>query len=56
MTIGRGLVDRYLGAQEMRDFVSEALATSPVDGKRVLILIPDGTRTMTMPRNFFVGG
>ncbi len=52
MVIGQGSVDRYLDDEETRAIVSEALATLALDGKRVLIIIPDGTRTMPMPRMF----
>ena len=50
MTIGKGFADRYLSTEEMREIAAESLATLSVDGKRVLILIPDGTRTMPMPQ------
>ncbi len=44
--------DRYLTDDEVREIVREGLGTLAVDGKRVLILIPDGTRTMPMPLMF----
>lgn len=50
--IGKGFTDRYLTDDEARQVVSEALGTLEVDGKRVLIIIPDGTRTMPMPFMF----
>ena len=28
---------------------AEGLATLPVDGRRVIVLVPDGTRTMPLP-------
>ena len=49
MLIGTGSPDRYLIENEARTIVGEALSTLALDGKRVLILIPDGTRTMPMP-------
>jgi nickel-dependent lactate racemase len=52
MIIGKGFTDRYLTEDETRAIVSEALATLSLDGKRVLILIPDGTRTMPIPLMF----
>jgi nickel-dependent lactate racemase len=52
MTIGKGFADKYLDAATVRNIVEEALATEAVDGKRVLILIPDGTRTMPMGQMF----
>jgi lactate racemase len=52
MLIGKGYTNRYLTEDEVCSFMSESLATLPVDSKRVLILIPDGTRTMPMPLMF----
>jgi hypothetical protein len=52
MVIGRGYTDRDLTDDEAREIVREGLGTLAVDGKRVLILIPDGTRTMPMPLMF----
>jgi len=46
---GRGLAAGFLPPEEVVRLTSEGLATLPVDGKRVLVLIPDGTRTMPMP-------
>jgi nickel-dependent lactate racemase len=50
--IGKGFTDRYLTEDEARGIVREGVRTLPVDGKRVLIIIPDGTRTMPMPLMF----
>nr|QCO92779.1 hypothetical protein [uncultured bacterium]QCO92827.1 hypothetical protein [uncultured bacterium]QCO92879.1 hypothetical protein [uncultured bacterium]QCO92890.1 hypothetical protein [uncultured bacterium] len=52
MPIGTGYPDRYLSQAEIGAIVAAALATLRVDGKRVLILIPDGTRTMPMAEMF----
>jgi nickel-dependent lactate racemase len=52
MVIGKGSIDRYLDDEETRAIVGEALRTLALDGKRVLIIIPDGTRSMPMPRMF----
>lgn len=49
MTIGMGMVDRFINDAEVYGIVREGLSTLSVDGKRVLIIIPDGTRTMPMP-------
>jgi nickel-dependent lactate racemase len=49
MVIGTGFADRYLTGGETRHVVCTAIGTLPVDGKRVLVIIPDGTRTMPMP-------
>jgi nickel-dependent lactate racemase len=50
--IGRGVVEGYLPAQEVSSLTRQALDRLPIDGKRVLVLIPDGTRTMPMPLMF----
>jgi nickel-dependent lactate racemase len=52
VVVGRGSVDRALTAGEVRQLTGEALGALPVDGKRVLVIIPDGTRTMPMPLMF----
>jgi nickel-dependent lactate racemase len=52
MIIGQGFTDRYLTDGEVRDMVRESLALLHLDGKRVLIIIPDGTRSMPMPLMF----
>jgi len=52
MVIGKGLADRYLSNEEVREIAREALDSLAADGKRVLIIIPDGTRTMPMPQMF----
>lgn len=52
MTVGRGVTSGYLAPDEVRAVVREGLASRPVDGARVLVLIPDGTRTMPMPLMF----
>jgi nickel-dependent lactate racemase len=54
MAIGKGSADTYLSNDELRQIVAEALASVAFDGKRVLVLIPDGTRTMPMPQMFNV--
>ncbi|MFB3923606.1 MAG: lactate racemase domain-containing protein [Terriglobia bacterium] len=52
MAIGRGFADRYLTGDEVREVVSQGLDSLHLDGKRVLIIIPDGTRTMPIPQVF----
>ena len=49
---GTGFADRLLTDDEARDIVHAGLASLALDGKRVLFIIPDGTRTMPMPRMF----
>src|SRR3954468_1930753 len=50
--VGRGLVEGYLTPEEVSLLTSQGLERLPLDGKRVLVLIPDGTRTMPMPLMF----
>jgi nickel-dependent lactate racemase len=50
--VGRGVLDGYLSGEELASIAREGLAKLPVDGLRVLVLIPDGTRTMPMPLMF----
>ena len=50
--IGLGRAEGHLTADEVRTIVSEGLVRLDVDGQRVLVIIPDGTRTMPMPRFF----
>ena len=52
MTIGSGFKDQYLDESAVEQVVQEALSGLALDGKRVLFLIPDGTRSMPMPLMF----
>ncbi|MDD3948252.1 MAG: lactate racemase domain-containing protein [Anaerolineaceae bacterium] len=52
MTIGLGFQDQYLDTNAVERVVEEALSGLALDGKRVLFLIPDGTRSMPMPLMF----
>jgi nickel-dependent lactate racemase len=52
--VGRGVLTGFLPPDEVRDIARQGLAQLPLDGKRVLVLIPDGTRTMPMPLLFDV--
>jgi nickel-dependent lactate racemase len=52
MVMGTGFANRYLADDEARQIVRAGLDSLSVDGKRVLIIIPDGTRTMPMPLMF----
>jgi nickel-dependent lactate racemase len=49
---GKGLVEGYLSKEQMAAIAADGLARLPLDGRRVLVLIPDGTRTMPMPIMF----
>lgn len=50
--VGRGVVEGYLQPEELASLARAGLSQLPVDGKRVIVLIPDGTRTMPMPALF----
>lgn len=52
MLIGAGSADKFLSESETRELMATALSNAPLDGKRVLILIPDGTRTAPIPMMF----
>jgi lactate racemase len=52
MVIGSGSADQYLDAEEIGEIVERGMASIPIAGKRVLVIIPDGTRTMPMPTMF----
>jgi nickel-dependent lactate racemase len=52
MVAGNGFTDRSLTSDEIRQTVSNATSELQIEGKRVLIIIPDGTRTMPMPLMF----
>lgn len=52
--VGRGLDEGFLSSDDVRAVAHEGLAQMPLDGRRVLVLIPDGTRTMPMPLLFDV--
>jgi lactate racemase len=52
MTLGMSAVDRVLSHDEVRRIVAQAAADLNITGKRVLTIIPDGTRTMPMPLMF----
>jgi nickel-dependent lactate racemase len=52
MVIGKGSCDRALSESEVRELMSEALSGPGLDGKRVLVIIPDGTRTAPIPMMF----
>ncbi|HMV50060.1 MAG TPA: lactate racemase domain-containing protein [Blastocatellia bacterium] len=52
MLIGAGFADKFLSESETRELMATALSKASLDGKRVLILIPDGTRTAPIPMMF----
>ena len=50
--VGKGTVTGYLSPEELGQVAREGLAPLPVDGSRLLVIVPDGTRTMPMPLMF----
>jgi nickel-dependent lactate racemase len=52
VVIGKGVAQGFLTSQEFEATAGEGLRAMQVDGRRVLALIPDGTRTMPMPMLF----
>jgi lactate racemase len=52
--VGSGVLDGHLTPDQVSAHASAGLARLPIDGRRVLVIIPDGTRTMPMPLMFAV--
>lgn len=52
MTVGKGSVHGYLSEEQLAGIIEDAVSTLALEGQRVLVLIPDGTRTMPMPLMF----
>jgi nickel-dependent lactate racemase len=50
--VGKGYDEGFLTESEVRALMSEALAKVDLNGKRVLIIIPDSTRTAPIPLFF----
>jgi len=50
--IGKGYLDGYLTEAEVRALMAEALEAWNLEGQRVLVIIPDGTRTAPIPLCF----
>ena len=50
--IGKGSPERTLSAVELKTLVAASAREIGIDGKRVLTIIPDGTRTMPMAQMF----
>jgi nickel-dependent lactate racemase len=50
--IGKGHPGRFLTQEEITTLVSEGLPRFRLNDKRLLVIIPDGTRTMPMPAFF----
>ncbi|HKX27866.1 MAG TPA: lactate racemase domain-containing protein [Blastocatellia bacterium] len=52
MLIGTGSTERFLVETEIRELMAAALSQAELDGRRVIIIIPDSTRTAPMPQMF----
>ncbi len=52
MVIGQGTTEKTLGDAEVAGILAQALGPLALDGKRVLVIIPDGTRTAPIPLMF----
>ncbi|NOZ49591.1 MAG: DUF2088 domain-containing protein [Chloroflexi bacterium] len=52
MVHGQGYLDRSLSEQEVREIMSAGLAPADLAGKRVLVIIPDSTRSGPVPLMF----
>jgi nickel-dependent lactate racemase len=52
MVFGKGYEDGFLTEREVYDLTAEALAQANLEGKRVLVIIPDHTRTAPIPLFF----
>ena len=52
MTVGTGYEDRYLSDGEVEEILTGGLDQAGLDGKRVLVIIPDSTRTGPIPLMF----
>jgi nickel-dependent lactate racemase len=52
MVVGTGSSERDLSLEQIAALVEQAATAIQIAGKRILIIIPDGTRTMPMPTMF----
>ena len=52
MIVAEGHTDRLLTEEDVRELVAGALGQAELDGKRVLVIIPDSTRTAPVPLLF----
>ncbi|HEY0735966.1 MAG TPA: lactate racemase domain-containing protein [Herpetosiphonaceae bacterium] len=52
MVVGQGAPAAVLAAHEVQRILAEAFDAEPLDGKRVLVIIPDSTRTAPIPLLF----
>lgn len=52
MVVGQGTPAAVLAAHEVQRILAEAFDAEPLDGKRMLVIIPDSTRTAPIPLLF----
>ncbi len=52
MILGKGSITETLTAGDVQQLLAQACDPLPLDGKRVLVIIPDGTRTAPIPLLF----
>ena len=50
--VGQGQAGRTLTETEIADLIAAGLGPLPLDGRRVLLIVPDATRTMPLPLFF----
>ena len=50
--VGQGTLSGHLPDDAVDRVVQDGLGRLPIDGRRVLVIVPDGTRTMPMPFMF----
>src|SRR5438874_244524 len=52
MILGKGSTTEILTTEDIQQLIAQACDPLPLDGKRVLVIIPDGTRTAPIPLLF----
>ena len=52
MLVGQGYTDAFLSEKDIRELVTQALSTLDLDGKRIIVILPDSTRTAPIPAMF----
>nr|BBH89967.1 hypothetical protein KTC_47180 [Thermosporothrix sp. COM3] len=52
MLQGKGSIHQELTETDVQELLAKSFASLPLDGKRVLVIIPDGTRTAPIPLFF----
>ena len=56
MIAGEGYVNRYLNEEEVRALLEKTFSSCTLDGKRIIVIIPDGTRTAPISMMFRLFG